>query len=103
MAGFILILFLFIIIALNILFFVLFHKGKLNLIVSGILMMLMAPVIQFTSSSLLLRYYDWGSGSTGEGAGYGAALLAILAFVNGLLILVAGIIRWLFTFGEKAK
>lgn len=66
-------------------------------------MMLIAPVVLFLSSSLLLRFYDWNSGGTGEGAGYGAAFLGLITLANGVLILVTGIIRWLFTLSQKVK
>ncbi|MFJ7887132.1 hypothetical protein ACIQYL_03475 [Lysinibacillus xylanilyticus] len=38
---------------------------------SGIIMMALAPVIGFSSGALFLHFYDWSSGRTGEGAGYG--------------------------------
>jgi hypothetical protein len=87
-------LFIIVIISLNIAIFTLFKKGKLNLIVSGIIMMILAPVFGFSSGALFLHFYDWNSGGTGEGAGYGGAFLGLLTLANGVLILVIGIIRW---------
>ncbi|MEH7126512.1 inner-membrane translocator, partial [Bacillus sp. JJ1773] len=69
MGNLILTLFILIIISLNVVFFTLFKKGKLNLMVSGILMMVLAPMIGFSSGALFLHFYDWSSGGTGEGAG----------------------------------
>ncbi|WP_409271628.1 inner-membrane translocator [Neobacillus sp. SCS-31] len=83
----------FILILLNVTFFIFFKKGKLNLYVSGTIMMILAPVIGFSSGALLLHYYDWSSGGTGEGAGYGGAFLGLLTLANGILILIIGFIR----------
>ena len=89
----ILLLVIFILILLNVACFTLFKKGKLNLYVSGIIMIILAPVIGFSSGALLLHFYDWSSGGTGEGAGYGGALLGLLTLANGILILIIGFIR----------
>lgn len=89
----ILLLVIFILILLNIASFILFKKEKLNLFASGIIMIILAPVIGFSSGALLLHFYDWSSGGTGEGAGYGGALLGLLTFANGILILIIGFIR----------
>lgn len=91
----ILILFILVIISLNIVIFILFGKGKLNLMVSGIIMMILAPVLGYLTGASYLYFYDWSSGGTGEGAGYGGAFLGIITLANGALILVIGIIRWI--------
>ena len=67
----ILFLVIFILILLNVAFFIMFKKEKLNLLASGIIMIILAPVIGFSSGALFLYFYDWSSGGTGEGAGYG--------------------------------
>ena len=90
-----------ILISLIILFFVLFRKGKLNLMVSGIIMMVLAPVIGFSSGASLLHFYDWNSGGSGEGTGYGRAFLGLITLANGILILVIGVIRWILNFVKK--
>ncbi|WP_244988924.1 hypothetical protein [Robertmurraya siralis] len=54
--------FILILISLHFVFFTLFKKGKLNLMVSGIIMMVLAPVIGFSSGALFLHFYDWSSG-----------------------------------------
>ena len=95
MENLILTFFILILISLNVVFFTLFKKGKLNLIVSGIIMMVLAPVIGFSSGALFLHFYDWSSGGTGEGAGYGGAFLGLITLANGVLVLVIGIIRWI--------
>ena len=74
-------------------FFILFKKGKLNLLASGIILIILAPVIGFSSGALFLHFYDWSSGGTGEGAGYGGAFLGLLTLANGILILMIGFIR----------
>ncbi|MFJ7951580.1 inner-membrane translocator [Lysinibacillus sp. NPDC096418] len=94
----ILMLYLLLLISLNVGFFTLFRKGKLNLMVSGIIMIILAPLIGFSSGALLFHFYDWSSGGTGEGAGYGGAFLGLLALANGILVLVIGGIRWILHF-----
>ena len=103
MEGLILTLFILILISLNVVFFILFKKGKLNLMVSGIIMMILAPVMGFSSGALFLHFYDWSSGGTGEGAGYGGAFLGLITLANGVLILVIGIIRWFLHFVKKVN
>ncbi|WP_226669792.1 inner-membrane translocator [Metabacillus litoralis] len=66
----------------------------MNLILSGIFMMILAPILGFLCGALFHHFYDWGSGGTGEGAGYGGAILGIITLMNGVLILVIGIIKW---------
>ncbi|PWA07905.1 inner-membrane translocator [Pueribacillus theae] len=97
----ILLLFILVIILLNIAFFILFKKRDLNLMVSGIVMMALAPVLGFLSGALFLYFYDWSSGGTGEGAGYGGAFIGLITLVNGALILLIGIIRWIITISAK--
>ena len=103
MEGLILTLFILILILLNVFFFMLFKKGKLNLMVSGIIMMILAPVMGFLSGALFLHFYDWSSGGTGEGAGYGGAFLGLITLANGVLILVIGIIKWSLHFVKKVN
>ncbi|AMQ07438.1 inner-membrane translocator [Sporosarcina psychrophila] len=101
MEDLLLFLFILVIISLNIVAFRLFKKGRLNLIISGIIMMILAPVLGFSSGALFLHFYDWNSGGTGEGAGYGGAFLGLITLANGILILVIGIIRWIITIWRK--
>ena len=101
MDALILSLFIIVIITLNIAIFILFKKGKLNLIVSGIIMMILAPVLGFFSGALFLHFYDGSSGGTGEGAGYAGAFLGLITLANGILILMIGIIRWIITISTK--
>jgi hypothetical protein len=103
MEGLILALFFLILISLNVVFFTLFKKGKLNLLVSGIIMMILAPVAGFSSGALFLHFYDWSSGGTGEGAGYGGAFLGLITMANGVLILGVGVIRWFLHFVKKVN
>ena len=103
MEGLILGLFILILISLNVVLFTFFKKGKLNLMVSGFIMMVLSPVIGFSSGALFLHFYDWNSGGTGEGAGYGGAFLGLITLANGVLLFVIGIIRWLLYFMKKAN
>ncbi len=94
MDNLILISYILVLISLNAGAFLLFRKGKLNLMVSGFLMMMLAPLIGFSSGALFLRFYDWSSGGTGEGAGLAGAFLGLITLANGFLILTIGMIRW---------
>ncbi|WP_026671489.1 hypothetical protein [Alkalihalobacterium bogoriense] len=87
-----------ILISLNIVFIVLFLKEKLNLMVSGVIMMVLAPIIGFASGAAFLHF---SAGGTGEGAGFAGAFLGFITLANGILILVIGIIRWFLHFVKK--
>lgn len=97
----ILALFILILVSLTIISFVLFKKKKVNLMVSGIMIMLLGPVIGFSSGALFLHFYDWSSGGTGEGAGYGGAILGLVTIANGILIFLIGMIGWMITLFRK--
>lgn len=97
----ILALFILILISLTIISFVLFKKKKVNLMVSGIMIMLLGPVIGFSSGALFLHFYDWSSGGTGEGAGFGGAILGLVTIANGILIFLIGMIGWMITLFRK--
>lgn len=101
MANLMLACFLVVLISLNVLFFSLSKKEKLGLMVSGLILVMLSPLVNFTMSALLLFFYDWSSGGTGEGAGYGGAILALLTFVNGPLLLLIGFNRWFFAVIKK--
>ncbi|MGG3944257.1 inner-membrane translocator [Peribacillus psychrosaccharolyticus] len=104
MEGLILALFIIVILSLNIAIYKLFEKGKLDLIISGFIMMILAPVLGLSSGALFVHFYDWNSGGTGEGAGYGGAIIGLITLANGVLILVIGIIRWgIKLIGKKTK
>ncbi|RCW76810.1 inner-membrane translocator [Saliterribacillus persicus] len=94
MEGLILTLFIIVLLILNVISFTLFKKDKLNLIVLGTIMMVLAPVFGFLSGALFLHFYYWSSGGTGEGAGYGGAFLGLITLANGFLTVVVGMIRW---------
>ncbi len=82
-------------IVLNVGSYILFIKRKLNLIFSGIMMMILAPVIGYSSGALFLYFYDWSSGGTGEGAGYGGVILGLITIANGILVIFVGIKWWI--------
>lgn len=94
-------LFILILVSLTIISFVLFKKKKVNLMVSGIMIMLLGPVIGFSSGALFLHFYDWSSGGTGEGAGFGGAILGLVTIANGILIFLIGMIGWMITLFRK--
>ncbi|ARJ37500.1 inner-membrane translocator [Sporosarcina sp. P21c] len=95
MEGLLLTVFILIIISLNVASFMFFKKGKLNLMIAGIMMMILAPVLGFSSGALFLHFYDWSSGGTGEGAGYGGAFLGLITLVNGILLVLIGIVMFI--------
>jgi hypothetical protein len=98
MEEFILWSYIFIIIVLNITFITLHKKGKVNLIFSGIVMLFLGPIFGFSSGALFLHFYDFNSGGTGEGAGYGGAFIGLITIANGFVILAIGILVWLIRF-----
>lgn len=95
MEGLILTVFILIIISLNVASFIFFKKGKLNLMIAGIIMMILAPVLGFSSGALFLHFYDWSSGGTGEGAGYGGAFVGLITLVNGILLVLIGMVMFI--------
>ncbi|PSL32973.1 hypothetical protein B0H99_11083 [Planomicrobium soli] len=103
MADFILVGFLIILITLNIFFFKLSKEEKLDLMVSGLILMALAPVVRVIISESLLHFVEWRPEDTREGAGYGGAMLALLIFINGVILLVIGFNRWLFTVIKKNR
>ncbi|WP_253271171.1 hypothetical protein [Sporosarcina sp. D27] len=68
-------------------------------------MMIIAPVIGSKSGELLLHFYDWDSGGTGEGegAGFGGAILGVITFVNGALIILTTIIMFIIRVIRKQR
>jgi hypothetical protein len=90
--------FVLIILLLNVTVFKLYKNGKLNLIFSGIIMLLLAPVFGFSSGALFLHL-----AGAGEGAGYGGAFLGLITLANAIIILVIGIILWLVRFFKSGK
>ncbi|MFD1739676.1 inner-membrane translocator [Bacillus salitolerans] len=103
MDSLIILLFILMIIALNVATFVLVKKNKLNIMLSGLIIIVLAPVIGFSSGALLYQTYDFSSGGTGEGAGYGGAFLGLITIGNGLLIFLIGFIRWIIKFLTPKK
>lgn len=86
---------------LNVNFFILFRKKKLNLILSGIIMLILSPVLGFISGSWMLHEYDWSGGGTGEGPAYGGAFIGVATVINGLFLLGTGILLWLVSLIRK--
>ena len=66
-------------------------------------MLFLAPVFVFSTGALLLHFYDYSSGGTGEGAGLGGALLKLITLANEVIILVIGIILWLVRFFKSGQ
>ena len=86
---------------LNILSFQLFKKSKINLILSGIILIMLAPVIGVSSGALFVRLNDLNSVGTGEGAGFGSTILGLITAANGILILLIGITLWAMMLVQK--
>ncbi|WKA54490.1 inner-membrane translocator [Planococcus shixiaomingii] len=101
MADLILMFFIIFLISLNVIFFTWSNKEELNLMVSGLILMALAPFVNFAVRTALLHFVDWSPEDTREGAGYSAAILALLTFINGVLLLMIGLHRWLSAFSKK--
>ncbi|WNB91758.1 inner-membrane translocator [Bacillus sp. NEB1478] len=64
------------------------HKSRqLRLYVSGLVILVLAPVFAFITGFLLLHYTD-----AGEGAGYGGFFVGFVTFVNGIVILIGSMV-----------
>jgi len=94
MENLILLLIILLIVSLNVMAFHFYKNGKMNLVLSGIIVMILAPVLGFISGASFLHFYDWSSGGTGEGAGFGGAFIGLITLANGILITVIGMLKW---------
>ena len=64
------------------------HKsGQRRLYVSGLVVLVLAPILAFITRFLLLHYTD-----AGEGAGYGGFFVGFVTFVNGIVILIGSMV-----------
>ncbi|TLS37300.1 inner-membrane translocator [Pseudalkalibacillus caeni] len=91
MAVLILLIFALALFTLNIIFFIQLKRGRLTLLVAGIIMILIAPVFGFLSGYLF--FYSHNGNGTGEGAGFAGALIGLLTLVNGGVFLVIELLR----------
>ncbi|MUK89498.1 inner-membrane translocator [Ornithinibacillus sp. L9] len=89
MGDFLLVFFIFLLILLNVACYKLYKKGKIALFLVGIIILLVAPVLGFISGSL---FYTTGGG---QGAGFGGAFLGLLTVINGLIIILISVVRWI--------
>lgn len=62
-------------------------SGRLKLFYSGLILMIVAPVIAFITGGLMLKLIA----DIGEGAGYGGFFFGFVTFVNGIVMLAASI------------
>jgi hypothetical protein len=76
-----------------------FKKGKINLIVSGIVVLVLAPIVGFSSAWLILKTDP----SAGQGAGLGGAIFAFAMIFNGIIILGIGIVILISKYFKKNK
>ncbi|GGF14262.1 hypothetical protein GCM10010954_11190 [Halobacillus andaensis] len=90
MDSIILLLFFALLLAMNVGAYHLQKTERLPLFVSGMLLMLSAPVAGFLTGYLFLISAD--PDSTKEGAGLGGAMVGLLTLFNGLLALIIGVI-----------
>jgi len=103
MDAFIFWFFILIILVLNITFITLHKKDKLDLIISGIVMLFLGPIFGFSSGALFIHFYDTSSGDTGEGAGIGGAIIGLITILNSFVILAIGILIWLIRFFKSRQ
>lgn len=73
---------------------ILYKKLKLNIIVSGIIMLFLAPVLSIVSGSLMIEY-EHSKGLSGEGSMYAGYFIGLVMLVNAIIILIIGILLWL--------
>lgn len=92
MENFILAVFICIIFILNICSFIFLERSRWRFVLWGLSIMLLSPIIGFSSGSLLFHFQHLEQGETGEGAAYGGAILGIFTCTNGFLMVVSGFI-----------
>jgi hypothetical protein len=64
------------------------HKnGQLKLYVSGLVVLVLAPIFAFITGALLLHYTD-----AGQGAGYGGFFVGFVTLVNGMVIIIGSVV-----------
>ncbi|MFD0050549.1 ABC transporter permease [Actinomycetes bacterium NPDC127524] len=85
---------------LNIMAISLHQKNKMPLWLSGICISVIGPIIAFMSGSIFIKMAH-NEGSTGEGAGIGAAFIGLIIVANGILYFVIGIVRAIVKFAKK--
>ncbi|MDR7074359.1 inner-membrane translocator [Fictibacillus barbaricus] len=79
--------FLLIILVLNYSVVYLHKSGQLKLFVSGLAVLVLAPIFAFITGALLLHNTD-----AGQGAGYGGFFVGFVTFVNGIVILIGSLV-----------
>ncbi|MFD1359901.1 inner-membrane translocator [Fictibacillus halophilus] len=62
-------------------------SGRLKLFYSGLILMILAPVMAFITGALLLNLVA----DIGEGAGYGGFFFGFVTLVNGFVMLAASL------------
>lgn len=61
------------------------QSGRLKLFYSGLILMILAPIIAFITGALMLKLIA----DIGEGAGYGGFFFGFVTFVNGFVMIAA--------------
>ncbi|WP_409304577.1 ABC transporter permease [Peribacillus sp. SCS-155] len=65
------------------------ESNKLNFIWSGIIIIVVAPLIAFTAGAIFLQIDKSSEG--GEGAGFGAAFIGLIIAGNGIIYVLIGL------------
>ncbi len=89
-------------IVLNVSAILLYKKGKMPLWGSGLLIVILGPIIALITGSIFLKI-DYSMGGDGFGAAYSAAFIGFVIVGNGILYLVIGIVLGIKNFIKRRQ
>lgn len=89
-------------IVLNVSAILLYKKRKMPLWGSGLLIVILGPIIALITGSIFLKI-DYSMGGDGFGAAYSAAFIGFVIVGNGILYLVIGIVLGIKNFIKRRQ
>lgn len=89
-------------IALNLSAILLYRKGKIPLWGSGLLIVILGPIIALITGSVFLKI-DHSMGGDGFGAAYSAAFIGFVIIGNGILYLIIGLVLGIKNFIKRRQ
>ncbi|WP_214769574.1 MULTISPECIES: ABC transporter permease [unclassified Exiguobacterium] len=89
-------------IALNVSAILLYKKGKMPLWGSGLLIVILGPIIALITGSVFLKI-DHSTGGYGFGAAYAAAFIGFVIVGNGILYLIIGLVLGIKNFIKRRQ
>ena len=80
----------------------LYKKGKMPLWGSGLLVVILGPIIALITGSIFLKI-DYSMGGDGFGAAYAAAFIGFVIVGNGILYLIIGLVLGIKNFIKRRQ